>query len=121
MLTKIQLGDKTVTIDETIAERIAAADVDMRKATGTPLLVNESYRTSERQRELYEELSPKGARVAPPGQSFHEKGLAVDVQNWQAAEPFLRRYGLTNDLQDDKNHFSFGETNKNKNNNLVSL
>ena len=74
--------------------------------------MNQSYRTREEQARLYKELSAKGARVAPPGKSFHEHGLAVDITNWQAAQPFLRKYGLFNDLADDRGHFSWGETRK---------
>ena len=74
--------------------------------------MNQSYRTGEQQAALYRDLSAKGARVAPPGKSFHEHGLAVDITNWQAAEKYLRKYGLANDLADDKGHFSWGETNR---------
>lgn len=108
----MSLGGRTATVSNVIADRLAAADRDFFQATGQHLQVNQSYRTHAQQEKLYKELSAKGARVAPPGKSFHEHGLAVDVTNWKAAEPYLRKYGLYNDLPDDKGHFSWNETRK---------
>lgn len=107
----VNLGGKTAKVAGTIADKLASADRDFYEATGQHLQVNQSFRTHEEQAALYKELSAKGARVAPPGKSFHEKGLAVDVTNWKDAEKYLRKYGLVNDLSDDRGHFSFGETN----------
>jgi len=109
-LTQVNLGGKIATVAGTIADRLARADADFFRATGRHFQVNQSYRTHEQQAALYQELSAKGARVAPPGTSFHEKGQAVDVTNWQEAQTFLRKYGLVNDLPDDRGHFSYGET-----------
>lgn len=105
----LKIGSTTVNVDESIASKLAMADRDFFKATGRHLQVNQSFRTSGEQARLYNELSAKGARVAPPGSSFHEKGLAVDVTNWQEAERYLRKYGFQNELEDDKGHFSIGE------------
>ena len=105
----LSVGGKTINVSSQIADKIASADADYFKATGKHLQVNQSFRTREQQEKLYAELSPKGARVAKPGTSFHEKGLAIDVTNWKEAEPYLRKYGLVNPMADDKGHFSFGE------------
>jgi hypothetical protein len=76
---------------------------------GRHIVVTESFRTRERQQELYNRLSKTGGRVAPPGKSFHEKGLAVDVKNWQEAAPYLKQHGIVNGLKGDMMHFSMGE------------
>lgn len=110
----ITIGNKKVSVSQQIADRIAQANADMVNATGTPIAINQSFRTKEQQQELYNKLAPKGARVAPPGKSFHETGNAIDVSNWEQAQKYLKRYGLVNDLSDDKGHFSYGETQKNK-------
>ena len=98
-----------MTVDESIGKKLAMANTEFKRKTGADILVASSYRSTEQQAKLYEELSKKGARVAPPGKSFHEKGLAIDVMNWKEAEPILRKYGFANELADDKGHFSVGE------------
>ena len=108
----VSVGNTTAKVSSQISDKLASADADFYAATGKHLQINQSYRTTEQQAKLYAELKPKGARVAPPGKSFHEKGLAIDVTNWKEAEKYLRKYGLVNDLADDKGHFSYGETNK---------
>ena len=103
------IGNKSVQIDSSIKLALESADEQFFKATGEHIQISESFRTRERQEELFKKLSLTGGRVAPPGSSFHEKGLAIDVINWREAEPFLRKLGFKNDLADDKGHFSIGE------------
>ncbi len=111
-IVETNIGGRKVTVDSSIAGKLAQADAEFFRDTGQHLQVNQSYRTREQQQALYEK-SQRGeiGRAAPPGKSFHEKGLAIDVTNWQAAEKYLRKNGLVNDLADDRGHFSFGETN----------
>jgi len=106
------IGNKQVKTQPLFQSALVRADQDMFAATGQHIQINESFRTHERQQQLYNELSKKGARVAKPGSSFHEKGLAVDVQNYQEAAPYLKKYGITNGLEDDMGHFSMGEMNE---------
>jgi hypothetical protein len=108
-IKSVSVGGKDIKVSSRIASKIEKADADFYAATGQHIKVNQSYRTTEEQKALYEKLSPSGARVAKPGTSFHEKGLAIDVTNWKEAEPYLRKYGLVNPMTDDKGHFSFGE------------
>ena len=110
ILQRVSIGGATIKVSKAIAQPLALAAAEFKRATGQDLKVVQSFRTRAQQEKLYRELKPKGARVAPPGKSFHETGMAIDVANWQAAEPYLRRHGLRNDLADDKNHFSIGET-----------
>ena len=103
------IGDRQVKVDSSIKSSLESANRAFKEATGNEIIISESFRTHERQKELFEELSKTGAQVAPPGSSFHEKGLAFDVVNWEEAEPFLRKLGFKNDLPNDRGHFSKGE------------
>lgn len=107
--TALNIGNRTITVDKSISDKLEQANMAFKQATGKDIVISESFRTPERQKELFEQLSKKGARVAPPGMSFHEKGLAIDVVNWKEAEPFLHKLGFRNDLPDDRGHFSIGE------------
>lgn len=107
-LVKIALGKYAATVDLSIAEKLKRADAALFAATSHHIAVNQSYRSAETQANLYANRKP-GQRVAPPGKSYHEKGLAVDVTNWQEAQPYLRAQGFKNNLQDDLGHFSIGE------------
>ena len=106
----VKLGSKTVTVNSAVSQRLAMADADYFKATGKHIPVSESFRSSERQQELFKKLSARGARVAPPGYSFHELGMAVDVgDSWKDVKPYLNKYGFINGLKNDMGHFSVGE------------
>ena len=105
-VTSFNVGGKRIETDPSIKNRIFAADKEMFKKTGKHLAINQSFRTGEQQEELFK--AGKG-RVAKPGTSFHEFGLAIDVTNWEEAEPFLKLFGFRNDLKEDKGHFSIGE------------
>jgi len=106
---QVTFGNSKATVSPIIADKLAMADKEFYEDTGKHLQINQSYRTREQQAKLYEELSKKGAQVAPPGKSFHEKGLAVDVTNWKEAEKYLNKQGLVNPMSNDKGHFSYGE------------
>lgn len=110
-LKTIVSNGQTFQVSPVIYGPFMRADAAMFAATGKHIIINSAYRSTQKQAELYKTLKAKNplARVAFPGKSFHEKGQAIDVQNWQAAEPFLRREGFLNPLNDDKVHFSIGE------------
>ncbi len=110
-LKTIDFNGQQITGQEDALARLSAANDLMQQATGQSIIVGSHFRSGEEQQRLFDELSPTGARVAPAGQSFHEKGMAFDIVNWQEAEPFLKAQGLVNDLPDDRGHFSSGETN----------
>ena len=44
------------------------------------IIVNYGFRSNALQRDLFQKLKGVG-RVAPPGGSFHETGMALDLQN----------------------------------------
>ena len=109
-IVSFNIGDRKVQGQPELQNSLAAADDQFFKDTGEHIIIGGGFRTRKQQEDLYEK-SLRGAigRAAAPGSSFHEKGLAVDIVNWEAAEPYLRRYGMINDLDDDKGHFSIGE------------
>src|SRR5574343_1384729 len=104
------INGRSVTAHSELLGRLEQANRDMIAETGSGILVSSSFRTREQQQELYDRLAPQGARVATPGNSRHEKGLAIDVHNWKEAEPFLRKYGLVNPLKDDLTHFQLDDS-----------
>ncbi len=105
------IGGKTVSAQPYMLSALQAADQQMYAATGEHIDVNESYRSNAQQAKTYASVTAKGGRVAPPGKSYHEKGLAVDIANYQKAAPYLAQYGVVNGLSDDMGHFSIGEMN----------
>ena len=109
-IVSVTIGNKPIQVSSVIANKLAMADRDFYNATGQHLQINEGLRSNERQAQLYANYkSGKGGRAAPPGKSFHETGNAVDIRNWEAAAPYLRKHGFRNELADDRNHFSIGE------------
>lgn len=97
------------------------ADKDFYHNFGYHIQIWESFRTAERQQQLYDDLTTKGMRVAPVGSSWHEKGLAVDVKNWGEAAPYLIKYNIVNGLPDDMCHFSMGEMNDTFDTRMVNI
>ena len=104
-LKTVKLGNKTAVVHESMADGLSKANADFFAATGKNIMPASSFRTKETQQKLYNELHPTGAAVAKPGNSRHEKGLALDVGNWMAAAPYLKKYGLDNPIKGDANHF----------------
>lgn len=68
-----------------------------------------SYRTCDLQRELWEKYQAGGFRAAPPGKSWHNRGLAVDIGGRPPkTREAMQRHGFK-DLPDiDPPHFSYG-------------
>lgn len=56
-------------------------------------------------------LTKKRVAVTPPGRSKHEQGLAMDVWNWQAAQPYLvaKAGMICKHVPDDDPHCSIAE------------
>lgn len=112
-LKTIIINRKPFLVSHIIYEPLKRANAAMIAATGKHIQINNAYRSTETQAALYKKLKEanKNAIVAPPGFSFHEKGQAIDVQNWQEAQRFLIKEGFSNPLKNDKVHFSIGEFN----------
>ena len=75
-------------------------------ARGVPMRVNSAYRTIAQQMLLYNDRSNTSNRVAPPGTSNHQTGLAIDIEDPRGWEPYLMKCGW-NPLPGDPPHFNY--------------
>ncbi len=112
-ITSYRLGQKNVTTNYEMQLRLQEADRMFYQDTGSHINVNESYRSSSEQADLYNKYqSGTGGLAAPPGSSMHEKGMAVDInpEQWQQVAPYLEKVGLmqlpASVDQNDPAHFS---------------
>ena len=89
-LKTIIINRKPFLVSNIIYEPLKRANAAMLSATGKQIKINNAYRSTETQTALYKKLKAanKNAIVARPGFSFHEKGQAIDVENWQEAQRF---------------------------------
>jgi D-alanyl-D-alanine carboxypeptidase-like protein len=64
---------------DTLQKAAMRSLIQIRKQTGLPVfqLIGSSYRTPEEQAALYKQ---KPGLAAPPGQSLHQRGLAIDLR-----------------------------------------
>jgi predicted chitinase len=103
-------------MEPTFKNAVIAAAKEYQSVTGKQLVINSAKRDSEDQQRLWDEtvklgtpgIGPTGMKVGKPGQSKHEKGLAVDVQNYRdaAAVAALNKQGLTQKVAGDPVHFT---------------
>ena len=99
-------------LHDKLSTAVTAAAEEYNAATGNKIKLNSAKRDPEKQKELYDAWvagGKKGMPVAPPGTSLHEKGLAVDIQNYNdpAAVAAMNRQGLQQKVPNDPVHFSF--------------
>lgn len=112
-ITSFRIGSKNVTSTYELQLRLQEADRSFYADTGEHIQVNESFRSSGRQQEVFT-ASGGGTkfRAAPPGSSMHERGMAVDIADtqWKIAAPYLLKAGLkqlpASIDQEDPGHFS---------------
>jgi hypothetical protein len=98
-------------LNSDLQKRLMAAS----EVYGKPLTVNSGYRSSADQQRLYDESvragrpgkGPNGMPIAKPGSSSHEKGMAVDIQEYKdpKAVAALRSQGLIQTVSGDPVHF----------------
>jgi len=77
---------------------------------GKKIKINSARRDSKKQKELYDawvEGGKKGKPVGKPGMSRHERGIAVDIQNYRdpLAVQAFNKFGLFQDVVNDPVHF----------------
>jgi hypothetical protein len=90
--------------------------VQLKKQLGLPVFGNvvSDYRTRAEQAALYQQyLNGTGNLAAPPGQSNHETGNAVDIaSSWLSQNPQVRQWllahGWTNDVPGEPWHWEYG-------------
>lgn len=80
-------------------ETMAAA----ARRDGVTLVVNDGYRSLDRQRHMAEELGlyREGGLAAVPGSSTHGRGISVDIDTDDGAGDWLRRNAATFGFVDD--------------------
>jgi hypothetical protein len=108
------LKGRPVFVRESIRDKLLSADAAMFKAKKEHIRINYGFRSNVLQQELFQKLSGKG-KVAPPGMSFHETGMAVDLGNWQDAQKFMIEAGFVGGcygIEEDLVHYSIDEITK---------
>ena len=85
-------------------------------ATGKKITVNSARRETADQQRIWDEsveagrpgISPTGMPMAKPGTSKHERGLAIDIQNYRdaAAVAAMNQQGLYQTVPKDPVHFT---------------
>jgi hypothetical protein len=108
------LRGRPVFLRRSIRTKLLAADAAMFEEKKQHIIVNYGFRSNAVQRELFEKLSGKG-KVASPGESFHETGMALDVSNWRDAQRYMIDAGFVGGcygIEEDLVHYSVSEVTK---------
>jgi hypothetical protein len=97
-------------LDPAFKEKVIAASKAYYEATGKKIQINSAFRDPEKQKELYDKWNASGRQgkpVAPPGASLHNRGAAVDIQNYndQEAVKAFNAQGLSQKVPNDPVHF----------------
>jgi hypothetical protein len=102
-------------LNSTFKDSVIAAATEYSKLTGGVLTINSAKRDPEDQQRIWDEsvaagrpgIGPKGMPIGKPGRSLHERGEAIDVQNYNdpIAVTALNKYGLTQKVPKDPVHF----------------
>jgi uncharacterized protein YqgV (UPF0045/DUF77 family) len=115
-------GSKTnfEALSDSIKSRIINAAKEFNSMTGSKIAINSAKRDSEDQQRLWDEsvkagrtgISPTGMPIGRPGSSKHERGLAVDIQNYNdpAAVAAMNKQGLFQTVKNDPVHFEAART-----------
>lgn len=102
-------------LDPNFKDRVIAAAEEFNQMTGKKLEINSAKRDSADQERIYQEsvkagrpgIGPSGMPIAKPGTSKHEKGIAVDIQNYKDPDAVaaLNKQGLFQTVPKDPVHF----------------
>ena len=115
-------GSKTnfEALSDSIKNRIINAAKEFNSMTGSKIAINSAKRDSEDQQRLWDEsvkagrtgISPTGMPIGRPGMSKHERGLAVDIQNYNDpnAVAAMNKQGLFQTVPKDPVHFTAART-----------
>ena len=101
-------------------DRVIAAAQAFNSITGGKIAINSAKRDPEDQQRIWDEsvkagrpgISPTGMPIGRPGTSKHERGLAVDIQNYKdpAAVAEMNKQGLFQTVPRDPVHFTAAKT-----------
>jgi hypothetical protein len=107
-------------LSESIKSKIINAAAEFNSMTGNKIKINSAKRDSEDQQRLWDEsvkagrpgISPSGMPIGKPGMSKHERGLAVDIQNYTdpTAVAAMNKQGLFQTVPNDPVHFEAART-----------
>jgi hypothetical protein len=108
-------------LDAGLKNRVIAAAQEFNSMTGGKIVINSAKRDPEDQQRLWDEtvkagrpgIGPTGKTVGKPGTSKHERGLAVDIQNYEdpAAVAAMNKQGLFQTVMPrDPVHFTAAKT-----------
>lgn len=91
-------------LNDTVREAFINMALEYKELTGKKLSVNSAFRSEEEQAATNSGGRPKAA----PGQSLHQRGLALDINTGEAQflkqQGLLDRYGFLNDIPGDAPH-----------------
>jgi hypothetical protein len=115
------LQRKPIFLRKTVRDKLLEADAEMfkknqhsTKQAERHIILNYGFRSNALQQELFVKLKGHG-KVAPPGASFHETGMALDVSNTKEAHKYLIHAGFVggcDGIEEDQVHYSVGEISK---------
>jgi hypothetical protein len=102
-------------LNETFKNSVISAATEYNKLTGGVLTINSAKRDPADQQRIWDEsvaagrtgVTASGMPIGKPGRSLHERGEAVDIQNYNdpIAVTALNKYGLTQKVPKDPVHF----------------
>lgn len=106
-------------LDQTFKAAVIRAAEEYNAVTGKTIQINSARRDPKDQERLYAEtveagrpgVGPTGMAVAKPGRSLHERGQAVDIQQFKdpAAVAAFNKQGLSQKVAGDPVHFQAKE------------
>lgn len=106
-------------LDQTFKDAVIRAAEEYNAVTGKTIQINSAKRDPKDQERLYAEtveagrpgIGPTGMAVAKPGRSLHERGHAVDIQQFKdpAAVAAFNKQGLSQKVAGDPVHFQAKE------------
>ena len=101
-------------LEDGFKNAVIKAAEEYNATTGKKLRVNSAKRDSADQERLYNDYLARGKTGMPvgrPGMSRHERGLAIDIQNYgdSQAVAAMNRQGLYQKVPNDPVHFQFAK------------
>ncbi|MDU9693569.1 NlpC/P60 family protein [Priestia aryabhattai] len=106
-------ADSGVNLDKVNPELLIRISA-VAKHYGKKITINSGYRTFEKQKELYDAYHSGRSSVeaAKPGNSRHNYGLAIDVDDWvqQLSEADIKKFGLHKPVSSENWHVEPLET-----------
>lgn len=107
-------------LHDSIKSRVISAAQSFNSITGNKIKINSAKRDPEDQQRVWDEsvragrpgISPTGMPIAKPGSSKHERGLAIDIQNYndKNAVAAMNKQGLFQTVPNDPVHFEMANT-----------